>query len=106
MTSGVESIGNNQVKTYIEHDDVYSESTVSTFSLGYPIYIMRMDSVSSNSMMTYLRSLKMYSGDTLLFDGIPCYRISDNKTGMYDVVSQTFFTNNGTGEFVIGNVVA
>lgn len=32
---------------------------------------------------------------------IPCIRTSDNKPGMYDSVSKTFFTNEGTGEFVI-----
>ena len=32
---------------------------------------------------------------------IPCYRITDNKPGMYDLVSRTFFTNAGTGEFAI-----
>lgn len=33
---------------------------------------------------------------------IPCYRKSDSKPGMYDLVSKTFFTNAGTGEFIIG----
>ena len=33
---------------------------------------------------------------------IPCYRKSDNKPGMYDVVSKTFYTNTGTGEFLTG----
>ena len=33
---------------------------------------------------------------------IPCYRKSDNKPGMYDIVSNKFFTNAGTGEFLVG----
>ena len=32
---------------------------------------------------------------------IPCIRKSDSKPGMYDTVSKTFYTNAGTGEFVI-----
>lgn len=36
---------------------------------------------------------------------IPCYRKSDNEPGMYDTVSGTFFTNAGTGEFLVGNNV-
>lgn len=36
---------------------------------------------------------------------IPCYRKSDNKPGMYDTVSKTFYTNSGTGEFLVGNNV-
>lgn len=32
-------------------------------------------------------------------DMIPCVRISDDKPGMYDLVSRSFYTNSGTGEF-------
>lgn len=32
---------------------------------------------------------------------IPCVRKSDNKPGMYDTVSKAFFTNAGTGEFIV-----
>lgn len=35
-------------------------------------------------------------------DFIPCYRKADHKPGMYDLVTNTFFTNQGTGEFVLG----
>lgn len=37
---------------------------------------------------------------TLLRDLVPCKRISDGVLGMYDVVSDTFFTNKGTGTFL------
>lgn len=40
-----------------------------------------------------------------VLDLYPCYRKSDNKPGMYDTVSETFFTNSGTGEFTVGNPV-
>ena len=33
---------------------------------------------------------------------IPCYRKSDGVIGMYDMVSQTFYTNVGTGTFTKG----
>ena len=33
---------------------------------------------------------------------IPCYRKSDSKPGMYDMVNKTFYTNEGTGEFKVG----
>lgn len=35
-------------------------------------------------------------------DFVPCYRKSDNKPGMYDLVTNQFFTNQGSGEFTIG----
>lgn len=47
---------------------------------------------------------KMYTGDTLIRDFIPCFRKSDNKPGMYDLVSKEFFTSVGPGEFTYGPV--
>lgn len=35
-------------------------------------------------------------------DLIPCYRKSDGEIGMYDVVSNRFLTNSGTGTFTKG----
>lgn len=39
---------------------------------------------------------------TKAFNLVPCYRKSDNKPGMYDIINDTFYTNAGTGEFVLG----
>ena len=36
---------------------------------------------------------------------IPCYRISDGKTGMYDTVNDVFRPNSGTGIFIRGPVI-
>ena len=46
-------------------------------------------------------TIKVTKGNILLADYIPCIRISDSKPGMYDTVSKTFYTNAGTGEFLI-----
>ena len=49
---------------------------------------------------------KEYLADgTLQMNLIPCIRKSDNKPGMYDLVTDTFFTNQGTGEFVAGPTI-
>lgn len=45
---------------------------------------------------------KMWDGNTLVRDYVPCYRKSDSETGMYDLVTETFFENQGTGEFSYG----
>lgn len=37
-----------------------------------------------------------------LFNGIPCYRKSDGEIGIYDLVTDTFLTNQGTGTFLKG----
>lgn len=47
-------------------------------------------------------SIKVLKDDNLLADYVPCYRKSDDKPGMYDLVSDTFYINEGTGEFTVG----
>ena len=37
------------------------------------------------------------------FYGIPCKRVSDNKLGYYDVISETFFEPTGSGVVSLGN---
>ena len=61
---------------------------------------------STYSSKMRLYSAKIYKSDNLIRNLIPCYRKSDNEPGMYDAVSGTFFTNAGTGEFVVGNDVS
>jgi hypothetical protein len=41
-------------------------------------------------------------GNNLLVDLVPCYRKSDNKPGMYDIVRNQLYTNQGSGEFIVG----
>lgn len=40
--------------------------------------------------------------DQTLRNYIPCIRKSDNKTGMYDLISKTFFTSITTNKFIAG----
>ena len=48
--------------------------------------------------------IQLYDNDVLVFNGIPAKRNSDNVIGMWDKVTQTFFTNSGTGSFTAGPV--
>ena len=50
-------------------------------------------------------SFKMYRYNVLMRDLVPCYRKSDGEIGMYDLVTEHFFTNDGTGTFLKGNDV-
>jgi hypothetical protein len=36
---------------------------------------------------------------------LPCIRTIDNVTGLYDIVGQKFYTNDGTGSFITGPVL-
>lgn len=47
-------------------------------------------------------SFKIWKGNILLRNFVPCYRKSDNVVGMYDTVKGEFYTNSGTGQFLAG----
>lgn len=76
-------------------------------NLSIYIFGSNVNSPQAGRDRCYARFYKfeIYSNDEQKFNGIPCYRKSDNKPGMYDLVSNTFFTNAGTGEFTVGNNV-
>ena len=54
----------------------------------------------NNGLQIY--SLTFKENDIVSANFIPCYRKSDKVAGMYDTVSNTFYTNSGTGEFITG----
>lgn len=49
-----------------------------------------------------LYKIEFYNDDTLVANLFPCYRKSDNVAGLWDNVNEKFYTNMGTGSFVVG----
>ena len=45
---------------------------------------------------------KIWSNGNVVRNLIPCYRKADNVPGMYDVANGVFYTNYGTGSFILG----
>lgn len=50
-------------------------------------------------------SCKIWDETTLVRDFVPCYRKSDSVAGMYDVVNDIFYPNQGSGSFIVGGDV-
>ena len=48
-------------------------------------------------------SVEVYEQGQLVRQYIPCYRKSDDEPGMYDTVNDVFYTNIGTGTFIVGS---
>lgn len=88
----------------INNVNYVSGDTTSIDSL-YPFYVGNLNSAGSafpNGFSGKIYYSKLYNNNILVFDGVPCYRNSDNEIGMYDLVSNTFFTNAGSGSFIAG----
>ena len=45
---------------------------------------------------------KIWESDNPVRDLVPAVRKSDSVAGMYDLVNGVFYTNQGTGEFIVG----
>lgn len=60
----------------------------------------------NGSIMSYSKckiyNFKIEDNGIVYRNFVPARRISDNTLGMYDLVSNTFFTNKGTGTFIAG----
>ena len=44
----------------------------------------------------------IYENNVLVRQFVPCYRKSDNEAGLYDLVNDVFYTNQGSGSFTCG----
>lgn len=65
--------------------------------------IIRSSAVEVAKMKLML--FEVFSGENIQAKLLPCIRLEDQSAGMYDIVSDTFFGNVGTGSFVAGNTV-
>lgn len=80
-------------------------TSLSYISIDHPIYIFGINrsgnaiGISSNG--TRIKRLRLYTSEDIA-DFIPCYRKEDEVAGMYDIVEGKFYTNAGTGEFIVG----
>lgn len=90
-------------------DNVNVSSLSSTFDdEALNIYLFACNgngTISNYSNGTKIYLFEVYNSGTLIRKLVPCYRNSDNVAGMYDVVNNVFYTNNGTGAFTYGSVV-
>ena len=73
---------------------------------SYTIYLFACNTNGAKLISTCrIYSCMIWDGDILVRYFIPCYRKSDKKPGMYDLVTGVLFTNAGTGEFIVGEKV-
>lgn len=105
-TSGVAINGRHTVEL---SNGAFKYGTFSTtfaaqsFTYSYPLAIFAMNSAGSPTLQAHmaLYSFKIYEGETLVHDFVPCINLS-NVIGLYDVVGKQFYSNAGTGEFAGG----
>ncbi|MCQ2581010.1 MAG: hypothetical protein MJ164_02460 [Alphaproteobacteria bacterium] len=93
---------------YIDGNTWQLQSSTTTIEWESTIPLVLFATNTTTTVPTNRQKLKVWefsaqkpNGD-YDFNLIPAKRISDNVVGMYDTVTQTFFTNQGTGDFIAG----
>lgn len=84
------------------------EKISTPFNTNLNFWLFGRNSNSSNLIFynkSKLYKSKMYVSEVLVRDYVPCYRNSDNVLGLFDLVNDVFYTNDGTGAFTYGSVV-
>lgn len=82
----------------------YSLNTPKAQTSSRKITLFKEDGGTSTSRPIYiaLKFFMFWDDGAIIADYVPCYRKADDVIGMYDLVSNTFFTNAGTGTFTKG----
>lgn len=89
----------------IDNNVAFEKNSLSaTFNSSTSIYLFKDNNRLSNWCPMTLYYCKIYDNGVLVRDFIPCYRKADSVVGLYDVVEQKFYTNSGTGEFIMGEL--
>ena len=106
-TQFVITVGNGVYRIEDFNGSVYNNTTLSAgsqTSYTMPIFARKINSSTtvSNNISMKLYYCKIYNGNNLVKNLIPVKKRDNNAICMYDLVSQEFLYNNGTGTFIAG----
>ena len=87
---------------YLDEEKVLSFT--SSFNGEYPLYLFTINLAGARaSILSFkLYYCKLWDGETLVRDFIPCKRISDDVVGLYDTVTNEFYSNVDAENFAGG----
>lgn len=90
---------------YINDNNIWENSAANDIQKSVNMYMFAQN--ANNNTINFYAKVKMYStkiyvNDSLTRNFYPCYRKQDNVIGLYDLVNDVFYINNGTGTFSIG----
>lgn len=94
-----------QIKNKLYLDDelikTYSTQTFTSYGEAY-LFQINCSSLASDNANVRIFMCKIWNNDVLVRNFIPCYRKSDNVIGLFDLINNTFYTNQGSGTFLKG----
>lgn len=94
-------VGNYYVKNLATGATIVSGSPVSFSEQSNTMKVWLYEGSDRQYGRGKLYYLKIYEGETLVRDFVPC-KSASGEVGLYDKVSAQFYGNAGTGEFIAG----
>lgn len=95
-----------ELASFIDGNKISTHKDVATWlNNTYTLYLFttnNYNSVSPYYSYAKLYSTKIWDKGILIRDFVPVVRTSDNTVGLYDMITQTFYENKGTGTFIAG----
>lgn len=105
-----ETNGTTAYNSFIDGVSIYNTlmpimtpSTYQNNTLSAYIFARNDSGTAGNFSLSRIYSFNIVQDDIEVINLIPAKRNSDNVLGMYDTVSGTFLTNQGTGDFTAGS---
>lgn len=87
--------------TGIYYNSILQETSNYENSVNTNLFLFRRANNTSYATAK-IGIVKLTRNNSLVRNLVPCYRKSDNVAGMYDLVNGVFYTNSGTGTFIVG----
>ena len=105
LNVGIGSWGNQSIDFTSEISSSFRELTIPIALFG--VVDSTLGGLSPHTIKELeIYNVRMYSVDSqLIHNLIPVERQSDNELGLYDTITDKFYTNAGTGTFVKGNYI-
>jgi hypothetical protein len=110
--SSVQFIANQRYEMEYKDGEFYVDGikkfdyTIGQTNMSRNIYLFVLnDSGAKQGTPTTLYRFRISENGKVLHDFVPCYRKADSVAGLYDIEGGEFFTNAGTGTFVVGGDV-
>ena len=103
-TKGIHLLKYNDEKNEVKLDNNLIVSNQRLYNNGNSIIIGKSGSNTLEGVIYYFKIVNKRTDEVERYF-IPCYRKSDNEIGMYDLVQNKFYPNDGTGSFEKGENV-
>ena len=95
----------NQILTVNNQTNTGTSTKKTNPNLNAYLFARNISGTPNAIIKMKLYKFKIYENNIPVRDFIPCYRNSDNEVGLYDLVNNVFYTNQGTGAFTYGATV-